>query len=253
VLGALAGTAVLLGVTYLLGVVFDRFADTLLHRIDGHHRARHALRHHRKRPLATTADPFPEDRYRVRVLLAGGAVAEFFNYLRSRIRLSRALAVYLPGLTVSATLAGAGAGGGAVAPSRSLVFVGVAYLLAFVLSLAAGGSWFAAPRTSRPGKMRRYGDSRGYFRPGGGSRRALSLARDVAVDPTVLAAAALLGAAGVLGAGGGPVGWFAVVGLALTALSGWSWWRISGTFRSFLADVDRWGGDRPPPAPPTPG
>jgi hypothetical protein len=31
------------------------------------------------------------------------------------------------------------------------------------------------------------------------------------------------------------------VGLALTVIVGWSWWRISGTFFSFLRDYQKYG------------
>ena len=81
-----AQAAVAVGVAYLLGIVFDRFADTLLGRVE-----RHILDW--------------RGRLRVGVLAKGEQLADWMEYLRSRIRLARSLAVFLPGLTVSAVLA----------------------------------------------------------------------------------------------------------------------------------------------------
>ena len=93
-----------LGVAYLVGVVFDRFADTLLQGHAKHNRIRFALKG--RDSLSTPwADVFPEDRLRIEVMLAGDAGAEWMGYLRSRMRLARAVTVFAPGLTLSVMLA----------------------------------------------------------------------------------------------------------------------------------------------------
>ena len=98
--------ALLVGSAYLLGIVLDRFIDTLLQRLDANNRLRFALSKVESAP-ERWKDPFPEGRYRLAALELGGAVAEWLDYLRSRIRLSRALAALLPGLTVAGVLAAA--------------------------------------------------------------------------------------------------------------------------------------------------
>jgi hypothetical protein len=96
--------AVAIGVAYLLGIIFDRYADACAGGYERHLRARYAIE------LATwpegrAADPFPEDRYRIQQLHAGTGVTEWFNYLRSTIRLARGLMVFVPGLTLSGVMA----------------------------------------------------------------------------------------------------------------------------------------------------
>lgn len=96
----LLGAGVLLGLAYLVGVIFDRLADSILETWERHLRLRFALNPLRKWP-APWKDPFPEDTYKVRILIKGGEVAEWIAYLRTRIRLARSLTVFLPGLTVA--------------------------------------------------------------------------------------------------------------------------------------------------------
>ncbi len=43
------------------------------------------------------SDPFPEGMLRAKILDRGNGTAEWMEYLRSRIRLSRSLAVFVPG------------------------------------------------------------------------------------------------------------------------------------------------------------
>jgi len=50
------------------------------------------------------SDPFPEGMLRAKILDRGNGTAEWMEYLRSRIRLSRSLAVFVPGLTISGIL-----------------------------------------------------------------------------------------------------------------------------------------------------
>jgi hypothetical protein len=85
---------------YLIGILFDRFANTLLDGIEHRHRLAFAWE---KKPPEKGVDPFAEDR----ILIALGiddVSADWIRYLRSRIRLSRSLAAFLPALTLSAVL-----------------------------------------------------------------------------------------------------------------------------------------------------
>jgi hypothetical protein len=90
--------AAAVGAAYLLGIVFERFADSLVAGLTEYQRRR-------------IADPghwwgrYPEARLRIAILRAGGSSAEWHDYLRSRVRLSRAFAVFLPGLSFAGVLA----------------------------------------------------------------------------------------------------------------------------------------------------
>jgi hypothetical protein len=70
-------------------------------------------------------------------------------------------------------------------------------------------------------------------------------------DPAVQGAALLhaIAVAVALGTGRWAIVGPAVVGVALTVLSGWSWWRISATYRHYL----RQAGRTRPGIPPTSG
>jgi hypothetical protein len=59
------------GAAYLLGIVFDRLADSLLANLEQHHRLRYALFDRR---AGLWSDPWPEPQLRFRVLRAGGRI-----------------------------------------------------------------------------------------------------------------------------------------------------------------------------------
>ena len=182
----------LVGAAYLLGVVFDRAADTFIEDLDRHQRARFALKAlirtqtsnkvlSRKNIIldpGQLADPFPEGRLKTGVLLKGSAPAEQMEYLRTRIRLSRALAVYLPGITFALVL-GAGRlpavdGDG---PLLWLAAIPVCYFGVYLgsewirpepknaMSGRRQGFAVKAPKTHKLKELLRYGVIQGYFRP----------------------------------------------------------------------------------------
>jgi hypothetical protein len=90
---------------YLLGIVFDRFADTLLSRPEQYHRLKFAIEVKEGKHDFKPKDPFPEDNLQVQILNKGSSASDRMEYLRSRIRLSRALTVFVPALTLSGLLA----------------------------------------------------------------------------------------------------------------------------------------------------
>jgi len=89
------------GIAYLIGILFDRFANTLLDGIERRHRLDYAW----DPPTGAGAmpDPFPEERIIVGLGI-DALSSDWIHYLRSRIRLSRATAAFLPALTLSAAL-----------------------------------------------------------------------------------------------------------------------------------------------------
>jgi len=237
------------GGCYLLGILLDRFIDTLLQRLDGHHRLRLALgRPEGLENLGAGKDPFPEDDYDLAALLKRGEVASWRNYLRSRIRLTRFLAVYLPGLTVSAVCATAPA---PPRPSALFAWLGGVYLAAFLLQVTLGKVLRPAPRTDE--NLTEYAERRGYEagRSTGGAgglvwairrKRGWNLAADLATDVAIVGAALLLISAFVLTyryrAYGASTPWaLPILGTLLAALAGWTWWRILATYRKFLRKI----------------
>src|ERR687892_741368 len=54
-----------IGVAYLLGVIFDRFADTLLERLNRWNRLRFALELKEENNALSPEDPFPEDQLQI--------------------------------------------------------------------------------------------------------------------------------------------------------------------------------------------
>ena len=121
---------VLVGAAYLIGMVYDRVADTLLQDIESHGRLQFALARFKfktgkvrtnevkteKIPadeedvkdfdiwVAKNRDPFEDGKYRMMVLGSAEATAQM-EYLRSRIRLTRAMTTIIPGLTLAFLLA----------------------------------------------------------------------------------------------------------------------------------------------------
>ena len=203
----------LVGTAYLVGIPFDRFVDTVLARVEQRLRLDYAAELHAANP--TDGDPFPVGAWRMAVLRGEAGALAYMNYLRSRIRLSRALAVSGPALTLAAMLA--------VAPERSLalaVSVGVGLLVLYAIAFQLGAK-HSLPKT---GTMNHATWKRGKFlaEP---AARCLALANFGS-----LALCLLLWDARVFGV--------AVAGDILTSLSAWSWVRITRTFHDFLKDFN---------------
>lgn len=94
-----------LGGSYLLGILYDRFADTLLQNLEQHNRLAIAIKRMDANEVADSKgsageDPFPEERLRIAILEKAPGLARYSDYLRTRIRLTRAIATILPALSV---------------------------------------------------------------------------------------------------------------------------------------------------------
>jgi hypothetical protein len=257
----IAGGASLVGVAYLLGILGDRLADTLTEEIERHQRLRFAL----TRRLAAAApprrlpppgegrweDPFPEDRLRLAVLRDAPAVVQWMDYHRSRVRITRAMAVWLPALTLAGVVAAARLSPVTSIASRpvwAVVPVAVYGAVAWVMSrrhsaqdsrpASLGRGWPRAPRTDSPTAYD-YGVANGFADDERSSRdrRRRTLRRVLLSDPAVRGGAALialsLGLALVPPVQGAPAA-AALAGVVVGILSSWSWWRISWTFRTYL-------------------
>lgn len=225
-----------LGLAYLLGVVFDRFADTLLSRIEMRQRLRFAVEQdeNRRRAAATLPrhDPFPEDLLRIRVMREGESLGDWMEYLRTRIRITRSLAVFLPALTLSAALAILGEPW-PLLPPIGLGLVALIYVLSFAATLRDNEN----EDTKLPKTWHRDLERRLEELP-------------VAREPVVRGALGVTGLGGfVLAAAalhaqlddGLAVVAILLAGAALSALSVWSWRRITKTFMNLLEACGREG------------
>src|SRR5919106_1197337 len=101
-IGSAAGA---IGVAYLLGIIFDRFADTLLARFNRWNRLLFAIELKKEKEALSPDDPFPEDQLQIEVIHEGDEAWEWMDYLRSRIRIARAMTAFVPALTLSMELA----------------------------------------------------------------------------------------------------------------------------------------------------
>ena len=253
----LGAVAVLAAGAYLVGIVYDRLADTLLQDLERHNRLLFALNLHYKSPQ-DTSDPFPEDELRNR-LLYNGEASDYAHYLRSRMRLTRALTTLIPPMGVAVALNMLGD-----RPTERFVgasIVAAVYVLAWLAKIRRRRPATAAALKSSPRdryKLPRTGDLRiqpireWYETSIGGYEGRPKLAsarfalRNEAITWAALGLAAMAGVAALMA--GQPLAalGIAVATLALTALVGWSWWRISQTFYAFLRDFSRF---QPPQKP----
>lgn len=233
--------ALLLAGAYLVGIVYDRFGDTLLGHLEQHHRLLFALEQYGK-SAGDPDDPYPEARYRIRIL-ADGEASGRAHYLRSRMRLTRALATIVPGLSVAVAVALVDEPADRLA--GGLLVIGV-YALAFIGEVRRGKfkpeEFKQDPKRVRAlPKTRHLRDDeiRPWYDRRYGNLRSLWVLRR---DGNWLSVLALSVAAGVLAWRYGVPEIAVAISLASLALTGlclWSWWRISETFYTFLSNYDK--------------
>jgi hypothetical protein len=215
----------LAGTAYLIGVIYDRAADTLVGDIAGHHRSLFFLNN----------PGFAEDRLRIGILKNEQAT-QYAGYMRTRMRLTRAVATLTPALTVACVVFIRFQQLAAPPPilrDFAVLLLAVAYTLAFL-------SKFAKRPRLRGVKPERTEDIKleDYQRNGD----LVPLWRFILSDRAVWLACSLFSAGLVITLYEPEQRWLPVIpvaGLLLTALAGWSWLRITDTFFAFLRDYDR--------------
>jgi hypothetical protein len=214
--------ALVIGVAYLIGIVYDRVGDTILEDREQYQRLLVAERM-RERKIGDPSDWFPAGRLK-KALFAVPEASAHGNYLRTRIRLTRALATLMPALTLAALMQAAG---GDVSPELRRTF---ALILAGLYAIAIGARFVISllkcrriPKTWDAGSLTKLEKHR--------SRYAL-------LDPAygVLILWVILGAAVLIVSGIGRLWWVVGIGVLLTFLCGWVWWRITFTYHYHLAD-----------------
>jgi hypothetical protein len=223
-----------IGAAYMIGVIFDRFADTLLERFNRWNRLLFAIELKEENKALSPDDPFPEDRLQIEVIHEGDEAWEWMDYLRSRIRLARAMTAFLPALTVSMVLAvGLRDRPGTI--TAVLAIVVAAYVAAFLGSQILERSSRRLPKTY---DLHTPGDCQGA--------RAKMRAT---TEPAFWLGVFLLAVGiGLIPLGTGParaaMAGVLATGAVLTAISAWAWWRTTETFMQFLRDFRKWAREK---------
>jgi hypothetical protein len=248
--------ALLAGGAYLLGMFFDRFADTLLQDTEQQHRLLRGLRAYYRQGGDLRTDPFPENRWRARLWFSTDAATAQATYLRSRMRLTRAVAVLLPALGVAVALELTEASMRTREVATLVVLTVYAAVFATKLRRATPltaarlrakpADAYALPRTGElvSREIRTWYQERigGYDQARQCPTRstfAVLLRGDAFLAVGVLLLAI---ACAVLPAPGSqrPVALAIAIGMPLlTAFAAWTWWRITETFFAFLQEHDQ--------------
>ena len=229
-IGSAAGA---IGAAYLLGVIFDRFADTLLERFNRWNRLLFAIELREDNKALSPPDPFPEDQLQIEVIHEGGEAWEWMDYLRSRIRIARAMTVFVPALTISIELA-IGFRDSSAAIQAVLGVVMGAYVLTFLASRILERSSQRMPKTYD-------------LQTDADCERARAKMKAV-TEPVFWLAVFLI----ALGIGLIPFGnadraamaGVLATGTVLGAICAWSWWRMTGTFMQFLRDFRKFAREK---------
>lgn len=223
-----------IGAAYLLGVVFDRFADTLLERFNRWNRLLFAIELKEENKALSADDPFPEDRLQIEVIHKGDEAWEWMDYLRSRIRIARAMTAFVPALTLSIELAlGLRDRPGTI--KAVLATVATAYVAAFLASQIIERSSRRLPKTYDLHTDEDCREARARMR--------------AATEPAFWLGVVLFALGAVLiviGTGPHRLAMAAVLatGTVLTAISAWAWWRTTETFMQFLRDFRKWAREK---------
>ena len=238
----------LIGLAYLLGVPFDRFADSILQDLEDRARLRFAWDRLEKQPVSSPlddVDPFHESLLRVKLQQKGAeAPREHMEYLRTRMRIARALAVYVPGITASLIL-------GPIEgfpPAVTLIAVGVAYFLLFAIAVLPS-EWFdsddrvtterLAQRVAKAVRERPHADEQmvKHVVDRTELRDWLDLTQSRILRIVVIAAVVSLCVILLTPHRADALPVFAA-GCFLAGVSGWSWVRITRTFYRLLVDFE---------------
>jgi hypothetical protein len=236
----------LLGFAYLIGMVYDRIADTLLQDLESHSRLQCALESFKIRDYGVDrfsvppTDPFEDGKYRI-LVLGNSQATDHMEYLRSRLRLTRALATVLPGIMLSLLLAmdwgKASSWWMAVAVTLPAIYAATLFL-----KVSKRRKLFKRPpKTYQLEALREYMYRACMLREN--SRPPRHILWLLFQDEVWIGLLLLAITASILILSTRFYARFSVVfvGLALTVIVGWSWWRISGTFFSFLRDYQKYG------------
>jgi len=250
-LAQLAAAGLLVGIAYLVGIVYDRVADSLLVDLERRARLEYVLNRVGQEVAdpgrGLEGDPFPESELRISVLRCAPA-ASYERYLRSRVRLTRSLCTLLPALALAASLR-------VLDVSRlnhrlwivGVVTLGTTYGIVLCLKLVKPRKLgmgralrgYEPPRTDQLANVETYMAMTGRIPTGQEPGRSVWWfwwqERLYAGLVLLTLAGCLLG---TLAAQPTMVG-LVLLGFVLTLLVGWCWRRILETYFAFLDDFRR--------------
>jgi hypothetical protein len=72
----------IVAIAYLLGIILDRFADTLLSRLEQYHRCEFTIKRKKEGKQDFKSDPYPEGYLQVQILGKSGSASDRMDYLR---------------------------------------------------------------------------------------------------------------------------------------------------------------------------
>lgn len=233
-LGDIGKGAGIIALAYLLGIVFDRFADTIVQRFEQYNRLKFAveLKRNSHENKSSETDPYPEDVLRAKILGKDGETSGWMEYLRSRIRLSRSLAVFTPALTLSGLLATRSEGVPSHVPPIILGVMALTYVLSFIMvKVVSKHEKWKLPKTGEEGVETAVKNFSWKREP---TTAAVTLLAFVAAILVALLALeeprSLFKTLPIL-----------LIGCGISTLSAWSWWRITHTFMKFLITCEQAG------------
>lgn len=122
----------IIGAAYLIGIVYDRCADTLFQDLERKCRLNYALSGKDNLfqlfndPFPEFKDPFPEHKYRMAVFKSWRAL-DHERYLRTRLRLTRSLSTLVPVIAMAIIIKNSGFNN----PYLNALWVPITYLVAF--------------------------------------------------------------------------------------------------------------------------
>jgi hypothetical protein len=212
---------------YLAGILYDRVTDTLFENFDRLLR----LDLGRKEWKADKSqDCFPEQTYLVTILSSSGSVSNYSLYLRSRYRLTRAMATILPAVTTAYLLSHTHPG--------TLIFpfsilVSALYLMAFLSKMILPDKWMTPKTTSSIHLLEDHFDK--HYR---NYKYHTIILRDIIKEPVFWLFIVLLIFDIILISGS----WFydevliAFGGNIVSLIAFWAWLRINTTYKKMVRD-----------------
>jgi hypothetical protein len=218
--------ALLAGAAYLIGIVYDRFTDTMFQDLE----LDYALKGI-KSATELGEDPYPETDYRM-ALLQYDAAAQREDYFRRRLRLTRAFATLIPGITVATVLCISRGSSSESWYKFEAAVIPVAYLLAFL----SKNTDCQSIRGQIPRKTNDKEKTVEYWQKHGSEAKSAfwrSIRSDSAclilfvIFMSLAAVQACLSARITLSI-------IMLAGTILAALVTWCWWRIYHTYFAFI-------------------
>jgi hypothetical protein len=243
----------IVGTAYLIGIVYDRWADTILQDIDQHSRLHYALKGLGKNNfdelICLEKDPYPEQDIRLQIMIQGKTLADYHNYLRSRIRLTRAMTTFIPIISLSLLMNSLHL----CHKQRLPITISVAVIYAFVLTfkifrlrrLKKMFGFIEPPKSNNFDKLKEYVEinRKKNDEPKDKDKIELEWKIDNFTREPVfwgLAAITVMGFYIIFSNNSHKLFiFYPVLGFILTLLVGWTWLRINNTLISLLKRYQR--------------